>query len=221
MSPLRASRWRYVVAALVVVVVVAVIVWAVTRGAGENAAAPTPSPSLSEGLEPTAEPSDAVPSASPSASDPSAAPAVPGGEGAGGVERPTADPVPLEAPAELGTEAIVRVTSLEAVAGTGQGAGEIAGPAIRVNLTIENRTAEAISLASMVVNFTYGSADTPAISLSGPGRVEFGGVVAPGGQATGSYVFNVPVDQRDLVRVWVDYRLELPVAVFEGPAPTA
>jgi hypothetical protein len=76
-------------------------------------------------------------------------------------------------------------------------------------------------LTTAVVNLTFGADNTPATGLSGPGAASLPQEVAAGQTASGVYVFNVPSDQRDLVRVWVDYRLGLPVVVFEGAAPSA
>jgi hypothetical protein len=236
-GPAAASRprWLWPVVAVAGVLVVALLVWwALGRGDEPTAATPgvsptaTPDPS-EQAAEPTAgtEPTEPAPSDTPGA--------VPGGEAPGAAavpedvqravgERAVQPPVPFTAEAPLGpadaTEVVVRVTALEAVEGTAQGPGEVGGPALRATVQIENRTAETLPLISTVVNLTFGPDNTPAIGLSGPGAASFPQEVAAGQTATGVFVFNVPVDQRDLVRVWVDYRLEVPVVVFEGPGPT-
>jgi len=232
---LRTVRARYVAAAVAVLCVAGALTWTMSRGAADSGAGPSLSSTLTPtGAATTATPSatplatpSAAPSAAPSASPDAAAgtpstvvaPPAPANDAAASAPRPSAAPVHVGVPATVGTEAVIRVTSLEAVAGTGQGAGEVAGPGVRVNLVIDNRTGQDLSLAGTVVNFSFGTDDTPAIGLSGPGVAAFPAVVRPGAQATAAYVFNVPVDQRDAVRIAVDYRLGVPVVVFEGSAP--
>ena len=220
---LRTVRARYVAAIVAVLCVAGVLTWTVSRGTADSGAGPSPASTRTPtGAAATSAGPSAGPSASPSAvaGTPSTAVApAPANETAASAPRPSAAPVHIGAPATVGTEAVIRVTSLKAVAGTGQGAGEVAGPAVQASLVIDNRTGKDLSLAGTVVNFTFGTEGTPAIDLSGPGVVAFPAVVRPGAQAAAVYVFNVPVDQRGVVRISVDYRLGEPVVVFEGAAP--
>ena len=56
-------------------------------------------------------------------------------------------------------------------------------------------------------------------ATSGPGAVPLPQSVAPGKSATGKYVFRVPPEERDHVRVDFTYTLEAPKVIFTGPAP--
>jgi hypothetical protein len=109
---------------------------------------------------------------------------------------------------------------LESVQGQAQKAGEVGGPSLRFTVTIHNRTDHPISTADVVVNVTAGPEDLPAITLSGPDVTTFPPTIAPGESGSSTYVFLVPLDQRDRVQVLVNYQVGSPIAAFEGAAPT-
>ncbi|MGY1771718.1 hypothetical protein [Blastococcus sp. SYSU D00813] len=132
---------------------------------------------------------------------------------------PPAQPeVPLDAPAAVGNGIVATVTSVEAIDGTAVGPGNIAGPALRITVRIENGTAEAVSLDGVAVNLYSGPERTPASPLDDPSRVPFTGMVEPGAAGEGVYVFSVPADARDLVTVEVGYQAGAPLLLFTGPA---
>lgn len=109
-------------------------------------------------------------------------------------ERELTDPAPLAAGAEA------TVTKIESVRSSAKLPGEISGPALR--FTIKATAGDkALDLSPVVVNAYFGSERTPAIEVGAPGGKPFAGEVAPGESATGVYVFNVPVDQRNPVRL--------------------
>lgn len=132
-----------------------------------------------------------------------------------------APPVAIGDEADAGTGMTFRLAQLEAVKGEATGPGEIAGPAVRVTVVATNDSASPVLLEGAVVDVIYGQAKTSASPLSGPGVVRFEGEVAPGGSATGVYVFDVPVDQRGAITVLVSYLASVPPVVFEGAAPTS
>jgi hypothetical protein len=128
----------------------------------------------------------------------------------------TRAPVPLDATGDFGTGLRVRLTSIKAVDGEARGPGEIAGPALRVAVAARNAGDAAIPLEHVVVFMSYGADWTPASDLS-TGSRPLGGTLAAGGQGTGVYVFSVPPDQRDDIRVEISYTGEAPTVAFQGP----
>lgn len=165
-----------------------------TPSASAVSTPPTPGPTASG--EPTAEP---APGASPEP-----APTVGFGE--------TATVVP---------QVTVTLTDVEAVEGEANGPGEVAGPALRFTIRIENTTGAPIDLGTTVVNAYHGTDQTPSAPLSGPDGQPFPAQLDSGGTATGRFVFGVPEGERDIVRATVDYTVGAPVVVFEGRAPVA
>jgi hypothetical protein len=130
----------------------------------------------------------------------------------------TVPPVPINQTAAFGTGLTLHVTGIEAVKGQAKSPGEIAGPALRVTLEATNATKQAISLATTVVEVSYGADKTPGVQLTEPGSKPFSGAVRPGGSATGTYVFTVPLDQRERIQVTMSYAASKPTVVLEGPA---
>jgi hypothetical protein len=136
------------------------------------------------------------------------------------VAQPVAAPVPLDHAAAVQDGVTADISGLESVRGQAQKPGEVAGPSLRFTVTIHNGTDEPISTANVVVNVGAGHDDLPAISLSGPDVSAFPAAIAPGQSGSASFVFLVPVAQRDIVRILVNFRVDSPIAAFEGAAPT-
>jgi hypothetical protein len=133
-------------------------------------------------------------------------------------EPPPALPeVPLDAAAAVGNGIVATLPRIEAIEGTAVGPGNIAGPALRVTVRIENGTAERVSLEGVAVNMSYGPDRTPASPLDDPSRRPFGGLLAAGNSADGIYVFSVPADARDSVHIEVGYQAGAPLLLFTGP----
>ena len=129
-----------------------------------------------------------------------------------------ARPVALDGTGDFGTGVTLRITAIEAVAGVGQGPGEVSGPALRLTLEAHNDSAEPVSLEGMVVDLVYGPAETPAMSLSEPGGAPFEGELAPGAAADATYVFGVPEKDRGRIRVSASYTGSAPTVPFQGDA---
>jgi hypothetical protein len=125
----------------------------------------------------------------------------------------------LDEAAEVIPGVTFSIAGLESVEGEAEGRGQVAGPAIRFRIDVDNTTSEAVQLGTTVVNVFMGSAQRPAQELSGPGAEPFPAEVAPGGAASGVFVFSVPLEERDQVAISVDFAVGVPVAVFEGAAP--
>ena len=131
---------------------------------------------------------------------------------------PSLAPVALTEEAAVGNGVTATVEDLEAVQGSAQGPGQVAGPAVRVTVRIVNGTGAPLSLDAVAVDVTYGPDATPASPLEDPSTVPFTGTVAPGAAAVGVYVATVPADRRQAVTVAVGYQAGAPYLVFTGPA---
>jgi hypothetical protein len=129
------------------------------------------------------------------------------------------DPIPLDETGDFGTGLSVQLVGIEAIEGEARTQGEISGPALRIELELTNDSDEAISLEQVQVEVTYGEERTPGIELTGSGTVPFPESVAPDDSTTGTVVFVVPADQRDLVQIVVTQTTGAPIIVFEGSAP--
>jgi len=206
------SRRRLVVLATALVVAAVVAVVAVLALRGDDEA----------GTSADGAPADPGAAASTTAAPPELAPAPVTPEPAGPTEDatelpPSLTPVSFDEPAAVGNGITAEVESLEAIDGTGQGAGNIAGPALRVTIRITNGTAAPVSLDGVAVDLSYGAELTPASPLGDPSTAPFAGMVQPSGEATGVYVFSVPAGERDLVNLSVGYQAGAPFLVFAGP----
>jgi hypothetical protein len=114
---------------------------------------------------------------------------------------------------------VVSIDNLEAVTGEAEGPGEVAGPALRFTLTLRNDGNTPVSLESTIVTVYSGPNQEPAIDLREPGGVALPGEIAAGATVTGVFIFTVPVEHRDQVKIGVDYTVGVPIVVFEGAAP--
>lgn len=203
------SRRRALVILVIVVVlalVAALVLWSVTSGSSPRAGASASPSATSEE------------SAAPSPSETPGEGETPAGEDPDG-GTVSDDIRPFDDDADIGGGVTVALSDLESVDGEAQGPGEISGPSIRFTVTFTNDGDEAYSLAGAVTNVYYGADRVPAIPLPGPGGAPFPAEVDAGKTATGTFIFNVPTDQRDTVRITVDYEAADPALVFEGAAP--
>jgi hypothetical protein len=206
------GRWgrrnRGIAAGVIAAVVVGGIVLAAVLGSNgaKDAGISNPSQSATPGPSVTSTASgSATPAPSASAS---ANPSTP------------APPVAIDKPATISPGLTAQITKLESVQGEAKTPGEVAGPAVRMTVTISNTTSAAASLATTVVTAYYGADQTPALELSAPGGSPLPAEVAAGTTVTGVYIFTVPTDKRNDVRIEVDYSVTVQPLVFEGPAPS-
>ena len=167
-----------------------------------------------------AEPGESDEAAGPSASAPSYPQPTPTPPASGEPAPPSvAPPIGLDDPAEVIPGVTFSIAGLEPVEGEAEGRGQVAGPALRFRIDIDNATSEPVQLGTTVVNVFMGTAQRPAQELSGPGAEPFPSAVAPGGTASGVFVFGVPLEERDQVAISVDFAVGVPVVVFQGAAP--
>ncbi|MEU2350288.1 hypothetical protein [Modestobacter sp. NPDC049651] len=226
-TPGRSRRKLGAALAAAVVVAVAVVL-ALTlpgdgdsgaRRAGTSAAAATTSAAGTTG--PAAASSSAAPgspSAAPAAATSTAPTATPasGEPGSADFSPATLAPVPLDAAVTAGDGVVVSLPEVVGVQGTANGPGNVAGPAVRVSVRVENRTGEDLDLGAIATTLTYGADATPASPLDDPAQWPLAGTLADGESATGVYVFTVPADARDAVTVVVGPRADAPLLVFTG-----
>jgi hypothetical protein len=137
------------------------------------------------------------------------------------VPQASASPVPIDEPGTIEPGVTASIDTIEAVQGEAKGPGEVAGPAIRFQVSITNSTSAAIDLGSTVVTVDYGTERTPALELFEPGASPLPASAAAGATATAVYIFTVPVDQRGLVHITVDYTVGVPPLEFTGPVPAS
>jgi len=202
----RSPATWVVILLLVVLLVVLAVRWSVgDGGTAAPASMPTASPGASQRPEPSGGPTEEPQAGAPGSPD---------------VLRPTAAPVAIDEPAEPEPQVEVRLTSIEPVEGEANIPGEVGGPSLRVTVTIDNATSAALDLTSAVVNLYYGADRLPAIDLLEPGKVDFPGNVRAGETASGTFVFLVPVDERDDVTVEFDLSSDSTVLLFAGPVAT-
>ena len=131
---------------------------------------------------------------------------------------PSRPAVALDEAAEVGDGVSASLVSLDAIQGTATGPGNIAGPALRITVRIENGTDGPVSLDGVVVDLASGPDLVPASPLGDPSAAPFAGTVAPGGHADGVYVFTIPEEDRGSVTVSVGYQAGAPLMVFTGSA---
>lgn len=130
------------------------------------------------------------------------------------IPQPQAKPVGANVETAVVEGVNVSISAIESVQGEAQGVGEIAGPAVRFTVSLENATSAPVSTESLVVTVDYGTAQTPAIELSGPGAKPFQSTVAAHATATAIRVFAVPTNERGAVRISVNYQAKSTIAVF-------
>lgn len=204
-EPGGTRKWWFIGVA---VVVVAALVWAIAAGAfGGRTPGALPSPSLTPTTGPVMTPVPEPSLASPTATG---TPTVEPTRKATSVKTGLGD----EAQTSPGvTASVVRV---ETVTGEARGPGEIAGPALRVTINLENGSDKVIRTELGLINVYYGKDRTPAGILSGPGASAFPSQIPAGGSGAGTSVFNVPVDARGQVEVEFSYSTDAPVVIFSG-----
>jgi hypothetical protein len=199
------------VAGLVAAVLVVVVIVG-SRDDGGSTDAGASATSSPTGTSSTPPETPAAPSTAPQPT-PSAQPT--GSAGADDELPPALPAVALDQPVAVGA-VTASLTDIEEITGQATGPGDVAGPALRVTVRIQNGTKEAIPLDGVSVNAYYRADLTPAPPLNDPTVSPFHGSLSAGEAAEGVYVFRVPADQRSEVTFEVGYRPGASLAIFSG-----
>jgi len=211
-----------VVAAAVLAVVVVVVrsgdaaQLATDSGQSADPAEATPSQApAAPSIEPSPSATDSATSAQPNA-DASPSQSTTTVNGVMLPDAQVAPPVGFDQPAQVLADFTARVVQVRAIDGVGQGIGEISGPALAFTVELTNNTGAALSSADAVVN-AYGSDTAPVIPLLGDSNAAaLPATVEPGQTVSGTYVFNVPLDQRDNMTLTIAFDPAKPTVVFVG-----
>lgn len=108
------------------------------------------------------------------------------------------------------------VTSVTPYTATAQRPGEVSGPAVKVALRLVNQTGAPFPLTTATVSAYYGSALTPAPSVSGdPAAQPFAGALAPGETQTAVYIFSVPETESPAVTLTLSDTAGAQLVVFQ------
>lgn len=134
-------------------------------------------------------------------------------------ERRVRRAVPLHAVAHFDRALSLQVVEVEPVRGVARGPGEIAGPAVRFTVRLANAGDRPLSLESVVLAVSYGRAETPAVTLTGPGGHPFGGTLGAGRSQTATYVVAIPQAARGRVQVIASHTGTAPAVRLVGSVP--
>jgi hypothetical protein len=180
-----------------------------TAASGSSTAAADGSPSTSATASATTSASAPV-SPSPSASSPE--PTEPALSPVPSRARKTLRPVPPSTPADVGGGVRLTLAGSRAVTVTGQGPGELSGPALAVTLRVANGSARPFALDGVTVSASI--RDEEASPSASPPARPLSGSLRAGGTADGVYVFVLPEGPRRPVVVVASLSADLPVATF-------
>ncbi len=132
------------------------------------------------------------------------------------VESPEPDPVvevDATEEADLGTGVSAAIESVKDITVAAKTPGEIAGPAVAIELSVSNAGKKAIDLSTAMVSLTNSDEMLGQPTTSDP-YAPFAGELAPGDTATATYVFLLPKDARSGLVVSFQYVAGAPIALF-------
>lgn len=123
--------------------------------------------------------------------------------------------VAMSATSTFRPQVTARITGHTATSSVAHGPGQIGGaPSVAFTVEIDNGTGTPLPLDGVTVTASYGAAAVPA-TLS-DGSTAFSGQLRARSKATGTYVFEIPVEDRGAVTVTVNYSATEPTVVFTG-----
>ncbi len=123
-------------------------------------------------------------------------------------------PKPVGSPAQIKGGVSVTIANVKDVEVGATGPGEIAGPAVSVEVRVGNTSSAAFNLSGLAVTASYGRG-TPASPTTAGGAKLLSGSLAAGRGASGVYVFLVPKAQSGTLRVEVSSADSPSIAVFQ------
>jgi hypothetical protein len=127
----------------------------------------------------------------------------------------TLRPVAMSATAAFGTGVSAQVVSSRKISTRASLPGEISGAAAEVKIELSNGSSRPIYLGNVVLN-GRDAAGTPLVEMHSDPSAPVSGSVAPGKQATGTYVFALPANYRNPLTVSISYSVVAPIAIFVG-----
>lgn len=197
------SRYRLlIVAGAVVTMALVTTACTGTSPADSKSSSASPGASGAAPMEPTQTPvSPPAQSATPSA-----------------VSQSTKPAVKLTQPAKTSGLSF-RVTGLKAITSKARGPGEVSSDALQVKVQLTNDSKENFDATSVLVTLVDSKGD-PGEEMLGPPFQPFKGVVKPGRRADSVWIFNVPKNRRQPVRILVTLPTDDPVLLFRGNAPS-
>ncbi|MTD12743.1 DUF4352 domain-containing protein [Nakamurella sp. YIM 132087] len=129
----------------------------------------------------------------------------------------TAPAVDLTETGNYGNGVTVLLDKITAVETAAELPGEVAGPGVRIDVSITNDSDAAIDLGNVVVDLQDKDGG-PATFMTADPSAPFSGSLPPGETASAVYVFTIPATDRSGVTVTVRYSIDAPVVVFTGDA---
>ena len=129
-------------------------------------------------------------------------------------------PVGLGQVSDYGNGVDARLVSVKPVTATAKRPGELSGPALAVSVELTNGGSSDVALDSVAVNAYSGQFATPAVRMLDGATQPLRGTLAAGTSMTATYVFAVPVTDRDRFTVTVSFGSgrDAATAVFSGQA---
>lgn len=209
----RTARPGAVATGAALSVVLGVLVTA-CGGSDGTTSDPTDRPPVSTAAVTSSGASSGSPTGTAATGNPSTSTSVPTSPAPSGAAS-TRPPVGLDGTGVFRAGLTATVTAIEPLTATAALPGEIAGPAVRLTVAVQNGLGTAIDLGNVTVDLQDAAAAS-ATPLSGNGARPLTGSLAPGASTTGVYVFSLAADDRDGVTLYVTASAALPVVVFAG-----
>lgn len=178
----------------------------------ESPVSPSGAGSAAPSVVPAPTDAPAPPAPGPSRAAPAPAPTITSLAPVPDVPRRTLPPVPANGTAEVGGGVRARLLGARQVQVAARGPGETAGPGVAVQLQVSNTSAAAVPLDDARLSASY--AGQEASPVSGAPARPLTGQLEPGGTRSGTYVFQVPADQRDRVHYVLSLSPGAPLVVF-------
>lgn len=129
-----------------------------------------------------------------------------------------AEPVGLEDDAPFGNGVVARVVAMESTEVTPALPGEIGGPAVIFDVEVTNGSDAEIVLDGVTVDLVD-LTGAPLLPVTTDPAEPLAGPLEPTATSTARYVFSVPVDDRDDVRLTIKYSGDAPAVVLTGSLP--
>lgn len=126
-------------------------------------------------------------------------------------------PVALTKPGTAADGVIISLRAVRGINAKAVGPGEVAGPALRVDVLIRNTTSSPLDLGAAAVSLTDEDGG-PGAPMTGPPATGLATELAANSEASAVYVFAVSKRLRDPVTIEVSVSGSVPTAVFRGKA---